>query len=76
MATDVTRRKTVTEIARRLLVDLLISIAVMTAVVVMTTSTTILSALVIAATAATAATTTMWEIGWRQIVMMLATWMF
>jgi phage-related holin len=76
MATDVTRRKTVTEIARRLLVDLLISIAAMIAVVVMTTSTTILSALVIAATAATAAATTMWGIGWRQIVMMLATWMF
>jgi phage-related holin len=77
MVADVTRRKADTEIARRLLVDLLISIATTIAVVVTTTSTTILSALVTAATATTtAAATTTWGIGWRWIVMMLATWMF
>jgi phage-related holin len=77
MAADVTRRKTVTEIMRRVLVNLLILIVVMIAVVVMTTMTTILSALVVATTTATAAVaTTTWGIGWRQIVTMLATWMF
>jgi hypothetical protein len=83
---DVTRRKTVTEIARRILVDLLIPIAARIVVVVMMTSTTFLSVLiatstiVVAATTAAAATTittatTMWGIGWGLIVMMLATWM-
>jgi phage-related holin len=77
MVVDVTGRKTVTEITRRVLVDLLISIAASVAVVVTTTSTTILSTLVVAATAATTAVaTTTWGIGWRQIVTMLATWMF
>jgi hypothetical protein len=77
MAADVMRRKTVTEIARMVLVDLLISIATMIAVVVTMTSTTILSALVAAATAAATATaTTMWGIGWRRIITMLVTWMF
>jgi phage-related holin len=73
MAVDVTRRKTLTKITRRVLVDLLISIAALIAVIVMMTSTTILSALVFATTTAAATT---WRIGWRQIVMMLATWMF
>jgi hypothetical protein len=50
---DVTRRKTVTEIARKILVDLLVLIAVTITVVVTTTSTTFLSA-----TAAATATTT------------------
>jgi hypothetical protein len=56
-------------VTRRVLVDLLISIAVSIAVIVMTTSTTILSVVVVAAA-------TMWRIGWKRIVMMLATWMF
>jgi hypothetical protein len=64
---DVARRKMVTKIARRVLVDLLILI------VVMMTSTTLLSTLIIAAAAATATTT--WGIGWGQIVTMLVTWM-
>jgi hypothetical protein len=72
MAADITRRKTVIEIMRGVLVDLLISIATTIAVVVTTTSTTILSALVAAATAAT----TTWGIGWRWIITMLVTWMF
>jgi phage-related holin len=75
---DVARRKMVTEIARKVLVDLLISIAAMIAVVVMTTSTTSLSALVTTATIATTAAataTTTWGIGWGQIVVMLVTWM-
>jgi hypothetical protein len=55
---DVMRRKMVTEIARRVLVDLLISIAATIAVVVTMTSTIFLSALVAATTAAAAATTT------------------
>jgi phage-related holin len=76
MAVDIARRKTVMKIARRVLVDLLISIAAMIAVVVTTTSTTILSALIVAATTTAAATTTTWRIGWRRIIMMLATWMF
>jgi hypothetical protein len=70
---DVARRKMVTKIARRVLVDLLILIVVMIAVVVMMTSTTLLSTLIIAAAAATATTT--WGIGWGQIVTMLVTWM-
>jgi phage-related holin len=74
MAADVTRRKTSTKIMRRVLVDLLILIATSIAVIVTTTSTTILSTLVAAATTATATTT--WRIEWRQIVTMLATWMF
>jgi hypothetical protein len=78
---DVVRRKMVTEITRRVLVDLLISIAAIIAVVVMTTSTTFLSALVAGATAATATATvttatTTWGIGWGWIVTMLVTWMF
>jgi hypothetical protein len=68
MAVDVTRRKTLTKITRRVLVDLLISIATSIAVIVTTTSTTILFALVAAATT--------WRIGWRRIVTMLAAWMF
>jgi hypothetical protein len=44
-------------------------IAASIAVIVTTTSTTILSTII-----ATAAT--MWRIGWKRIVMMLATWMF
>jgi uncharacterized BrkB/YihY/UPF0761 family membrane protein len=78
---DVVRRKTMTEIARRVLVDLLISITAMIVVVVTMTSTTFLSALIAdASTATTAAAaittaTTMWGIGWGRIVAMLATWM-
>jgi hypothetical protein len=68
MAVDVTRRKTLMKITRRVLVDLLISIATSIAVIVTTTSTTILFALVAAAT--------MWRIGWRRIVTMLVAWMF
>jgi hypothetical protein len=75
MVADVTRRKMLTKITRRVLVDLLISIAASIVVIVTTTLTTILSALVATATATTAAATT-WRIGWRQIVTMLATWMF
>jgi hypothetical protein len=67
MAADVTRRKAVTEIMRRVLVDLLISIVTMIAVVVTTTTTTFLSALIAATTTATAAAaataTTTWGIG-------------
>jgi hypothetical protein len=78
VTTGVTRRKTVTEIARRVLVDLLISIAATITVVVMMTSTTFLSALITATTTAipvgTIATTT-WGIGCSLIVAMLATWM-
>jgi hypothetical protein len=61
----IARRKTVTEITRRVLVDLLISIAVTIAVVVTMTSTT-LSALIITATTAILAAAiapTTWEIG-------------
>jgi hypothetical protein len=75
---DVARRKTVTEIARRVLVDLLISIATTIAVVVMMTSTTFLSALVTTATTAiavAATTTTTWGIGWGRIIAMAVTWM-
>jgi phage-related holin len=79
MTADVARRKTMTEIARRVLVDLLISIAMMIAVVVTTTSTTFLSALIADASTATAAavttTTTTWGIRWGRIVVMLVTWM-
>jgi hypothetical protein len=50
MAKNVTRRKMLTKITWRVLVDLLISIAVSIAVIVMTTSTTILSVVVAAAT--------------------------
>jgi hypothetical protein len=73
MAADVTRRKTLTKITRRVLVDLLISIVMSIVVIFMTTSTTILSALVAVATTVVAATT--WRIGWRRIITMLATWM-
>jgi uncharacterized BrkB/YihY/UPF0761 family membrane protein len=74
---DVARRKMLMEIARRVLVDLLISIVVTIVVVITMTLTIFLSALVATATAATAATaTTMWGIGWGWIVAMLATWMF
>jgi phage-related holin len=73
---DVMRRKTVTEIARRVLVDLLISIAMTIAVVVMMTSTTFLSAFIAAATTAAAATaTTTATSTWGWIVAMLVTWM-
>jgi hypothetical protein len=75
VAANVTRRKTVTEITRRVLVDPLISIVVTIAVVVTTTSTTFLSAHVTAAIAAVATATTTWGIGWGWIVTMLATWM-
>jgi hypothetical protein len=82
MTSDVTvgvaRRKTVMEIARRVLVDLLISIATTIVVVVMMTSTTFLSALVTAATIAIPAAfiaTITWEIGCSLIIAMLATWM-
>jgi hypothetical protein len=68
MAANVTRRKTLMKITRRVLVDLLNSIATSIAVIVTMTSTTILSAVVAAAT--------MWRIGWKRIIMMLATWMF
>jgi hypothetical protein len=74
MVVDVMGRKTVKEIVRRVLVNLLISIAASVAVVVTTTSTTILSSLVAAATATVATTT--WGIGWRRIMTMLVTWMF
>jgi hypothetical protein len=50
MAANVTRRKTLTKITRRVLVDLLISISASIAVIVTTTSTTILSVVVTAAT--------------------------
>jgi hypothetical protein len=69
MAANVTRRKTLMKITRRVLVDLLISIAMSIVVIVMMTSTTILFVVV-------AAAATMWRIGWKRIVMMLATWMF
>jgi phage-related holin len=68
MAANVTRRKTLMKITRRVLVDLLISIAMSIAVIITMTSTTILSVVVAAAT--------MWRIGWKWIVTMLATWMF
>jgi hypothetical protein len=55
---DVARRKTVTEIARRVMVDLQISIATTIAVVVTMTSTTFLSALI-----ATTTATTTWGLG-------------
>jgi phage-related holin len=71
MVADVMRRKTLTKITRRVLVDLLISIAASIVVIVTTTLTTILSALVAAATATTAAAATTWRIGWRRIVTML-----
>jgi hypothetical protein len=62
MAADITRRKMVTEIARMVLVDLLISIATTIVVVVTMTSTTILFALIAAAIAATTVTaTTTWD---------------
>jgi phage-related holin len=48
MAANVTRRKTLMKITRRVLVDLLISIATSIAVIVMMTSTTILSTIIIA----------------------------
>jgi hypothetical protein len=75
---DIARRKMVIEITRRVLVNLLISIDVMIVVVVTMTLTTFLSTLVTTATAATAAATatTTWGIGWGQIIVMLATWMF
>jgi hypothetical protein len=75
---DVARRKMVTEIVRRVLVDLQILIATTIAVVVTMTSTTFLSVLVTAATttiAATATATTTWGIRCSLIVAMLATWM-
>jgi hypothetical protein len=86
VTTEVVRRKTVTKITRRVLVDLLISIVTMIMVVVTVTSTTFLSALVTAATttiaaaattaiAVTATATTIWGSGWGQIIAMLATWM-
>jgi hypothetical protein len=74
----ITRRKMVTEITRRVLVDLLILIAMTIMVVVMTTSSTFLSALVTTATTAVptaAVTTTTRGIGRSLIVMMLVTWM-
>jgi hypothetical protein len=75
---DVARGKTATEIMRRVLVDLLISIAAMIVVVVTTTSTTLLSTLVTTATTTIAIVTTatsMWGIGWGRIVATLMTWM-
>jgi hypothetical protein len=82
MTSDVTvgvaRRKTVTEITRRVLVDLLISIAMTIEVVVTMTSTTFLSALVTTTTVAiptAAIATTTWGIGCSLIIAMLATWM-
>jgi hypothetical protein len=69
LAADVTRRKTLTKITGRVLVNLLISIAASIVVIVTMTSTTILFALVTAAA-------TMWRIGWKRIITMLATWMF
>jgi hypothetical protein len=81
MTSDVTagvaRREMVTEIARRVLVDLLISIVVTIAVVVTMTSTTFLSALIIAATTAipAAIATTTWGIRCSLIIAMLVTWM-
>jgi hypothetical protein len=81
MTSDVTmgiaRRKTVIEITRRVLVNLLISIAT-NAVVVTTTSTTFLSTLVTTASiaiSAAAVATTAWGIGRSLIIVMLATWM-
>jgi hypothetical protein len=74
----IARRKTVTKIARTILVDLLISIAMTIAVVVTMTSTTFLSTLVTATTTdipATAIATTTWGIRCSLIVAMLATWM-
>jgi hypothetical protein len=68
LTADIARRKMVTGIVRRVLVDLLILIAAMIAVVVTTTLTTF-SAFIATATTATAATT------WGRIVAMLATWM-
>jgi hypothetical protein len=73
----IARRKTVPEIVRRVLVDLLISIATNPVVVTMI-STTFLSALVTAASTAifaVAIATTVWGIGRSLIVMRLATWM-
>jgi hypothetical protein len=67
---DVTRRKMVIEIARRVLVDLLILITMMIMVVVMMTSTTFLSALIVAAVTPTCG------IGWGRIIVMLVTWTF
>jgi phage-related holin len=55
---DVTRRKTVMEITRRVLVDLLISITTAITIVVTMTSTTFLSILVTAAATAIAAAAT------------------
>jgi hypothetical protein len=75
---DVARGKTATEIVRRVLVDLLISISTMIVVVVTTTSTTFLSTLVTTATTIVAAVTTatsMWGIGWGRIIAALMTWM-
>jgi hypothetical protein len=75
---DIARRKTVTEIARRVIVDLLISIATTIVVVVTMTLTTFLSALITAATTAIsviAIATTTWEIWCSLIVVMLSTWM-
>jgi hypothetical protein len=69
---DVMTWKMVMEIARRVLVDLLISIATMIAVVVMMTSTTFLSAFIATATTATAAAATATST-WGRIVTMLAT---
>jgi hypothetical protein len=66
VTTDVARRKTTMEIAGRVLVDLLLSIAMIIAVVITTISTTFLSALITTATTAIAAattTTTTWGIG-------------
>jgi hypothetical protein len=62
---DVARRKTVMEITRRVLVDLLILI-VATIAVVVTTTLTFLSALIAAAATV---------IGWGWIIAMLVTWM-
>jgi hypothetical protein len=73
VTTDVARRKMAMEIARRVLVDLLISIATTIVVVVAVTSTTFLSAVVTAATTAIAATATATTTG--RIIAMLATWM-
>jgi hypothetical protein len=67
---DVTRRKTVTKIMRRVLVNLLISIAMMIVVVIMMTSTTFLSAFIATTTTAATATTM-----WGRIIAMLVTWM-
>jgi hypothetical protein len=75
---DVARGKTAMQIMRRVLVDLLISIATTIVVVVTTTSTTFLSTLVTTATTTIAAVTTatsMWGIGWGRIIAALMTWM-